>query len=107
MYQPPPTAKELSEMAAAGLTPEDFATGDVDLWPENEPVYFLFCYMQTQWRAGAMGATGLDYNVLHAKMGRMKLSADEFDELEADIQVMEYAALAAMSGRGFDEDQQG
>lgn len=53
--------------------------------------------MQTQWRVGAVGPTGLDYNVLHQRMDRMNLSADEYDQLEADIQVMEYAALAAMN----------
>lgn len=43
------------------------------------------------------GATGLDYNVLFQKMDRMGLSAEEYDLLEEDIRMMEFAALAAMN----------
>jgi hypothetical protein len=85
-------------MAAAGLTPEDFDTGPVEVWPENLAAYELFCYMQTQWRAGAMGLIGLDYNTLHRKMDRMRLGPDDYDALEDDIRTMEFAAIEAMSG---------
>jgi hypothetical protein len=43
-----------------------------------------------------MGIIGLDYNVLFRKMDRMNLRPEEYDELEADIRVMEAAAMAAM-----------
>lgn len=86
-------------MAAAGLTPEDFGSEVVEVWPENHREFFLFSFMQTQWRAGGMGLTGLDYGVLWKKMDRMDLRPEDYDELEASIQVMEYAALTAMSGR--------
>jgi hypothetical protein len=98
MFKPPPSEKNLAEMAAAGLTPEDFDCGDVEVWPENWPAYELFRYMQTQWRAGAMGLIGLDYNTLHWKMDRMGLEPGEFDQLELDVRAMEFAALTAMSG---------
>lgn len=49
--------------------------------------------MSTQWRRDN-GPCGLDYTVLHHRMDRLGLSAEEYDELESDIQVMEGAALA-------------
>lgn len=53
--------------------------------------------MQTQWRAGAAGLLGLDYNTLFHKMDRMSLTPEEYDRMESDIRAMEYAALAAMN----------
>jgi hypothetical protein len=103
MFKSPPSDKELSEMAAAGLAPEDFeGGGPVEVWPENHEVYFLFSFMQTQWYAGAMGLTGLRYAILWKKMDRMGLNPDECDEMENDIRVMEFAAMAAMNGRDAD-----
>ena len=55
--------------------------------------------MDTQWRVGMNGPTGLDFNVLYRKMDRMGLSPDEYDQLEADVSVMEAAALDTMRKR--------
>lgn len=96
MYEPGMTKLELQELAAAGLTPDDVAPDPVEIWPDVLPAYELFSHLGTQWRVGAGGATGLDYNVLYHKMGRMGLSAEQFESLEADIQVMEGEALKAM-----------
>lgn len=52
--------------------------------------------MFTQWRVGMNGYTGLDYNVLLHKMDRMKLSEDDYLQLENDMQIMENAALEQM-----------
>lgn len=52
--------------------------------------------MSTQWRVGMGGPIGLDYNVMHRKMDRMGLSAEEYDALEHDLQIMESAALDCM-----------
>jgi hypothetical protein len=52
--------------------------------------------LETQWR-GAGG--GLDYNVMYRKMDRMSLSPEQYDELEADMRVMEFAAMAAMKAK--------
>ena len=93
MYERLPTKEEA---VAAGFEPEDYASDPVELWPENWATCLLFDGLRTQWRVGSLGPTGLDYNVLYKKMDRMGLSAEEYDQLEADIQVMEYAALAAM-----------
>jgi len=96
MYTPAPSEHEL---AAAGLTAEDFECEAVELWPENERAYFLFLSLQTQWRVGMGGATGLDYLVLFAKLDRMKLSDEDAELLEQDIRAMEHEALKAMSER--------
>lgn len=93
MYERPPDEKEL---AAFGMTLEDVAADPVDVWPENLPAFELFKFLGTQWRMAMGGATGLDYGVMYRKMERMNLSAEEYDQLEADMQVMEAVALACM-----------
>ena len=94
MYEPAPNAEEL---AAFGLTAEDVAADPVDIWPDNLAAYQIFAFMGTQWRAGGMGgATGLDYNVMYRKMDRLGLSPDDYDDLEADLRIMEGAALDRM-----------
>jgi hypothetical protein len=52
--------------------------------------------MQTQWCVSSNGATGLNYLVLFHKLDRMNLSREEYDQLEGDVRVMEFAALSAM-----------
>jgi hypothetical protein len=94
MYTPVPSEHEI---AAAGMLPEDLECEAVELWPENERAYFLFVDLQTQWRVGMGGATGLDYLVLFAKLDRMKLSDEEAEELEQDIRTMEHEALRVMA----------
>ena len=96
MFTPPPTKEDIAKLKELGFTPEDFAGEDVEVWPENQRAYFLFSEIRTQWRVGAMGPTGLDYNTLFRKMDRMRLEPDEYDELEGDIRTMEFAALEAM-----------
>lgn len=96
MYTPAPSEQEL---AVAGVTLADYESEAVGVWPENERAYFLFLDLQTQWRVGMGGATGLDYLVLFAKLDRMKLSDDEADELEQDIRTMEHEALKVMVER--------
>jgi len=99
MYKPGLTKKDLAEMEAGGFTLADYPDEVVEIWPENWPAYALFSFMRTQWRVGAMGATGLDYGPMHRKMDRMELSPDEYDDLEADLQTMEFAALGTMNDR--------
>lgn len=66
----------------------------MEVWSDNWLVFRLFSDLQTQWRVGASGPTGLDYMVLYRKLDRMGLSDDEYEEYERDIRVMEFAALA-------------
>jgi hypothetical protein len=58
--------------------------------------YNLFNFMATQWRMGPSGPGGLDYQVLYKKMDRLALTPEQYDELEADIQIMECAAINEM-----------
>lgn len=96
MFTPAPSE---SQLEAAGLTMADFDSEAIEVWPENCQAYALFAQLQTQWRVGMGGATGLDYNTLFHKMDRMHLEPDEYEELEDVIRTMEFAALAAMSER--------
>ena len=68
----------------------------VEVWPENWPAWTLFTRLGTQWRVGANGATGLDHNVMFKRLDRMGLSADDYDQMDDDIRVMERAALTAI-----------
>lgn len=94
MFARLPTAKELE---GSGFTPADYETDPVEVWPENWPAFSLFCRLQTQWRASMNGPTGLDYTALLALMSRMKLSDEDHEDLFADVQTLERAALEAMN----------
>ena len=97
MYQPGLSEKDLAEMEAACLTIEDFPDELVEVWPENQQAYLLFNALRTQWRAAGMaGVIGLDYNTLFHKMDRMKLTDEEYLDLEDDVRTMEAAALVTM-----------
>lgn len=77
--------------------PEDFAEDwSVEVWPDNVRAINLFCQVSTQWRVGPSGVYGLDYSPLYHKMDRMNLSAEEYEELEEDIRVLEQSALDEM-----------
>lgn len=91
-----PTAEE---MAAAGFAPEDYETDPVELWPENQPAFDLFCMVQTQWRVGMNGATGLDYVPLFTLMDKRGLSGEAWQQLFDDVRVIESAALVEMNKR--------
>jgi hypothetical protein len=94
LYSRIPGAEELEE---SGFLAEDFASDPVDVFPENVAAFNLFCSVRTQFRIGMNGPTGLDYMVVFHKLDRMNLEPEEYAVFEADIQTMEYAALAKMS----------
>lgn len=93
MYERLPTVEEAAE---AGFVPEDYASDPVEPFPDNVQALRLFEYMRTQWRMGPSGPCGLDYGVMHQKMGRMGLAPDDFDQLETDMQIMEQTALGCI-----------
>lgn len=93
MYSKGPSAAEAAQW---GLTLEEAQGPPVEIWPDNLVAIRLFESMSTQWRTGFKGAYGLDYNVLYRKMDRMHLSAEEFDDIESAIGIMEQAALEKM-----------
>lgn len=68
-----------------------------ELWPENLDSLTLFMRMQTQWRIGPAGASGLDYAGVSSALRflRVRPTPEFFD----DLQIMETAALRAMRGK--------
>ena len=83
----------------AGLTLEDLAADPVEIWPENMQAYELFCAMDTQWRIGMAGPTGLDYAALPMALRMIGAARADWPQLMADIRVMESAALQAMRSK--------
>jgi hypothetical protein len=69
---------------------------EVEVWPENYGAVILFCRLGTQWRVGMGGATGLDYCVVLAMIDRLKLDADDAEEMFDDVRHLESAALNVM-----------
>lgn len=52
--------------------------------------------MSGQWRTGFGGGFALDYTPLFMRMERMRLADDAWEELFADVRVLEAAALEHM-----------
>lgn len=71
---------------------------DVDVWPENWPSVTLFVEVGNQWnRSGMSGVeVSLNYAVLFARMERMRLSDERWEEMFSDIRHMEREALRVM-----------
>jgi hypothetical protein len=69
----------------------------VEVWPENWQTFRLFYDLQTQWRIGFGGATGLDYGVLYRDLDDLGITGEERLRVKADLRAMEQAALDAMN----------
>ena len=65
----------------------------LDIWPENWAALDVFSAMQTQWRVGMAGPTGLDYAVLPVVMDLQGIDPAERAECFAGVQEMEREAL--------------
>jgi hypothetical protein len=52
--------------------------------------------MDSQWRIGMSGPTGLDYTALFLRMERLRLDDDEWEQRFADLREIEAAALTQM-----------
>lgn len=107
LYKPAPQPPSEEEAAAWGLTVEEatpvipglsMVDGEyvIDVYPDNWVAVCVFNALGTQWRVGFGGAYGLDYGVLFHKLDRLGLAAEEFDEIEADVRVLEAQALEEM-----------
>lgn len=64
------------------------------LWPEHGAALWLWLELQTQWREGFAGATGLDYAGVEAYL-RSAVPRAQRSERFAEVRVMERAWLAA------------
>lgn len=49
--------------------------------------------LSSQWRMGPCGAIGLDYTPFFARMDRMRLTEEAYDQLFEDLRVIESEAL--------------
>lgn len=79
-----------------GLTPGDLAE-IVEVWECNWTPFSVFEAMSTQWRTGAVGATGLDYNAVPVVMRMLDVPSKKRAEIFHDLRVMEAEALRAMA----------
>jgi len=77
----------------AGLIEEAEGVADQEVYPDAWPALEMLIDMQTQWRVGAGGATGLDYQALEALMRVKRVKATERADLFADVRRMELAVL--------------
>lgn len=82
-------------MAMFGFSESDFANSYTEVWEENAFTFDLFCKLQTQWRTGFNGPTGLDYTATWMLIDRYNAinPVETFD----DIRAMELAALEQMA----------
>lgn len=79
-----------------GLTEADLDITEV--WPDNWPIFQVFCAVRTQWRFSGMGrATGLDYCAVYPLLERHYPSNKAFFAALDDIQAMEIAALETLN----------
>lgn len=70
----------------------------MQVWQENLPTVKAFIAMDTQWRVGMSGATGLDYAALPVVLRLSELPRKSWPEVFQDIRLMERAALNEMNG---------
>lgn len=76
---------------------EDYGEQTVEIWPDCLPAFNVFQAMSTQWRISMNGPTGLDYNVLPELWKRLGIKKKDRDQVFADLQEMERAALTVMA----------
>lgn len=97
-----PDDEVLADFRAMGLDlPEQVPREDdaFQIWPENWNSLIAWLSCETQWRlsssSGGNYYLGLDYTAVDVVMRRLKLE----DEVFADLQEMERAALATFAER--------
>ncbi|KXK67903.1 hypothetical protein BC89_28595 [Pseudomonas monteilii] len=94
MYEQGPSAEQL---AFLGLTLDDMETEDVEVWPDAWSAFCLFEALNTQWRLGPGGPSGLDYTAIPGTAKMIGLKRCELSEAFNDLRVMENEALAVMA----------
>jgi len=83
-------------LAMFGLSKEDMPDEVVEVFPDNWDSFLTFDGMSTQWRTGAVGATGLDYNVIPLVAKSIGVRKKDLGSILQDIRVMESEALKVM-----------
>ena len=95
-------------MYSGGVDPQDVAAkmglpsdliadaegvADQEVFPDVWPALDMLIDMQTQWRVGAAGATGMDYTALETLMRVKRVKAADRADLLGDVRRMESAVL--------------
>ena len=98
-------------LTSAGLLGDGAADPPVQvlyLWPCNVTAWACWHGVQTQWRAGHAGATGLDYAGVRAYLDEADLAPDERRSVFAGIRACEAATLEVWAEeRGRNEHERG
>jgi hypothetical protein len=69
------------------------------LYPEHQAALWLWLAVQTQWREGFSGPTGLDYAGVESHLRVCGIRGADRRERWAELQTMERAALLAWKNR--------
>ena len=72
---------------------------EVYLWPETVPIWNHWQEVQTQWRTGMAGATGLDYAGVMAYLGAVESDEEIRREAFSAIREAERAVLSAWAAK--------
>lgn len=83
--------------SAAPACSESNAPDVLYLWPCNERAWYHWREVQSQWRVGMAGGTGLDYAGVRAYLDECALPPDERRDAWAGIRACEAATLQAWS----------
>ena len=75
------------------------------LWPENIAAWRVWCGVQTQWRTGMGGSTGLDYAGVRAYLKLQRVPEDEQLGIFEGVRAAETASLEVWAERRRKEDQ--
>lgn len=103
----PATGKWAEALAGLGLAepPPDAHAEVAYLWPCNVAAWAAWCAVQTQWRVGMQGATGLCYAGVRAWLDEAGTTGDDRRDLFAGIQAAERATLAAWADQRKQQQQ--
>jgi len=91
-HQAQAQASQARQGVARGL-PGAFSVQEFHVLPENVPVLDLFQAVQTQWRYGQAGPTGLDYSGVRSHPAFLRVPRKRREELLGGVEVMERAYL--------------
>ena len=75
------------------------------LWPENQAAWAAWQDLQTQWRAGMAGATGLDYAGVRAWLDESGLPPDQRRAVWDGVRAAERETLAVWAEQREREQQ--
>ncbi len=98
LYTGAPDAGDAQFWEALGVPPElrdgiQACAAVTPLWQDNVASFEIFVALQTQWRIGMGGPTGLDYAAVPVVMELQQVAPDDRRRIFDDVRVMEAEAL--------------